>query len=73
MKKHYYELQVLNLDDNYVTVMSYVGLRSNANRKFRRFISENDIAYYQFRVKTYETLRSKIVGLAATLILSFKP
>ena len=73
MKKHYYELQVLNLDNNYVTVMSYVGLRSNANRKFRRFIVESDIAYYQFRVKTYETLHSKIAGLAATLILSFKP
>lgn len=73
MKKYYYELQVLNLFNNYVTVLSYVGFRSNANRKFRHFIAENNLAYYQCRIKIYETLYSKIAGISASLTLPFKP
>ena len=62
MKKNYYELQVYVRLRGYVTVSTYYGTRSNANRKFRLAFSSmvDDPHSYVLRVCTYSSLDSMI-------------
>lgn len=64
MKKNYYELQAYVCHKGYVTVYAYSGTRSNANRKFRTFLSSNPSSCYSscMRVQTYSSVHSMLSG-----------
>lgn len=57
MKTNFYVLQVYVPKEGYVTIFSYEGCRSNANRKFRSFIKRTyDLPSQVFRVETYKSV-----------------
>lgn len=64
MKKNYYELQAFIPYRNYVTIYAYSGTRSNANRKFRSFLSSNPSTCYSscMRVQTYSSVHAMLAG-----------
>lgn len=64
MKKNYYVLQAFVPYRSYVTIYAYFGTRSNANRKFRSFLSSNPSACYFscMRVQTYSSVHSMLTG-----------
>jgi len=73
MKKNYYELQVFVRPKGYVTICTYYGNYSSANRKFRSFLN---ICVFEcqsifFRVQAYSSLGSMLNGDAPIRSLSF--
>lgn len=75
MKKNYYELQVFVRPKGYVTICTYYGIRSNANRKFRLFLNTCifECQSIFFRVQTYSSLGSMLAGDSPIKSLSFNP
>lgn len=75
MKKNYYELQVYVAKKGYLTILSYSGLRSNANRKFRMYLDSFFPNYqaFVFRVLTYSSVESMINGDSSLRSLPFNP
>lgn len=73
MKTNYYELQVYVPQKGYTTVFVYVGLRSNANRKFRSFIKDQfTLPSHVFRVRTFSNVHTAIAE-SPSRVTSFYP
>lgn len=76
MKKAYYELQVYYYREaRYITLFSYYGFRSNANRKFRSFLRSNLPGYKtsNFRILTYSSVDSFLNGSSPVRSSIFNP
>lgn len=63
MKKNYYELQIYIRYRDYLTVCTYVGTRSNANRKFRNFAISHGLDHSCcLRISAYPSIHSMLDG-----------
>ena len=72
MKKNYYELQIYIRDRGYLTFCTYVGTRSNANRKFRNFAISNGFELHCcLRVLTYSSIQSMLCAQLPVCTTSF--
>ena len=76
-KNYYYELQAYVCHKGYITIYAYSGTRSNANRKFRSFLSSNPSVCHssciiRLRVQTYSSVHSMLSGDSPLRSLPFR-
>jgi len=73
MKTNYFEFQVYVPQKGYTTVFAYVGLRFNANCKFRSSIKNQfTLPSHVFRVRTFSNVYTAIAE-SPSRVTSFYP